>query len=87
MNKLQKILLAAAPIIAQPPPLHPVLQVASGGCCGVLGKGFSYTKGELADKGVEKGSIFNSQPRHSTDYIRSNIVMTVIWSPVKTNVS
>ena len=29
MDKLQKILLAAAPIIAQPPPLPPVLQVAT----------------------------------------------------------
>jgi hypothetical protein len=29
MNKLQKILIAAAPIIAQPPPLPPVLQVAT----------------------------------------------------------
>jgi len=62
MKKVQKILLAVAPIIAQPqpPPLHPVLQVAPGGCCGVLGKGFSYTKvGELADKGVAGGSIIN----------------------------
>ena len=29
MNKLQKILIAAAPIIAQPPLLPPVLQVAT----------------------------------------------------------
>ena len=29
MDKLQKILLAATPIIAQPPPLPPVLQVAT----------------------------------------------------------
>ena len=29
MDKLQKILLAAAPIIAQPPPLPPVQQVAT----------------------------------------------------------
>jgi hypothetical protein len=29
MDKLQKIRLAAAPIIAQPPPLPPVLQVAT----------------------------------------------------------
>ena len=29
MDKLQKILLAAAPIIAKPPPLPPVLQVAT----------------------------------------------------------
>jgi hypothetical protein len=72
MDKLQKILLAAAPIIAQPPPLPPVLQVATQagilvaaeGTDGVqmaLGwTGFSYTKvGELADKGVAGGSIIN----------------------------
>jgi hypothetical protein len=29
MNKLQKILIAAVPIIAHPPPLPPVLQVAT----------------------------------------------------------
>ena len=29
MDKLQKIMLAAAPIIAQPPPLLPILQVAT----------------------------------------------------------
>jgi hypothetical protein len=29
MNKLRKILIAAAPIVAQPPPLPPVLQVAT----------------------------------------------------------
>jgi hypothetical protein len=29
MNKLQKILIAASPIIAQPPPLTPVLQAAA----------------------------------------------------------
>jgi hypothetical protein len=66
-------MLAAAPIIAQPPPLHPVLQIALGGCCRVLGKGFSYTKvGELADKKWQEGqySIVNKNLVVSTGNLK-----------------
>ena len=72
MDKLQKILLAAAPIIAQPPPLPPVLQVATQ--AGII----QY----LQDAG---GSI--NQPRHSTDYIKSSCNDSDMEeSPVKENV-